>query len=115
MFLHPRVFYKKIDAKREIFMSAQFLKAKPVWVLGMEEEPNYRLQFKTVCGSLDDAKIHIATSGTYQLWINGEFVSYGPARAGKDHFRMEKIDISRFLTKERNTVIIEVAGYYCSN
>lgn len=94
-------------------MSVQFLSAKPVWVLGKEEEPNYRVQFKAVCDSLDDAKICIATSGTYQLWVNGEFVSYGPARAGKDHFRMEKINIAPLLTKKRNTVIIEAAGYYC--
>lgn len=94
-------------------MATQFLKARPVWVQGMEKEPNYRVQFKAICDRYDDAEIRIATSGTYQLWVNGEFVSYGPARAGKDHFRMEKIDISRLLNKDKNTVIIEAAGYYC--
>lgn len=92
-----------------------FTAAKPVWLKDREKEVNCRVQFKAVCPKAGKARIHIATSGIYQLWINGAFVSYGPARAGKDHFRMEDMDISRFLIKEENTVVIEVAGYYCSN
>ncbi len=96
-------------------MSNPFLNAKPVWVKDREKEVNCRVQFKAVCQKAENVNIHIATSGVYQLWINGEFVSYGPARAGKNHFRMENIDVSSYLTKDKNTVVIEVAGYYCSN
>ncbi len=96
-------------------MENLFLNAKPVWVKDKQQEVNCRVQFKTVCEKAENAKIHIATSGVYQLWINGEFVSYGPARAGKNHFRMEDIDISAYLKNEKNAVVIEVAGYYCSN
>lgn len=96
-------------------MKDLFLSAKPIWVKGKEKEVNCRVQFKTVCEKAENVFLHIATSGVYQLWINGKFVSYGPARAGKNHFRMENIDISSFLTNEKNTVVIEVAGYYCSN
>ncbi len=92
-----------------------FLNAKPIWIKGKEQEVNCRVQFKTICKKTENVNIHIATSGVYQLWINGEFVSYGPARAGKNHFRMENIDISSYLTKENNVIVIEVAGYYCSN
>ena len=96
-------------------MKNLFVTAKPIWVKGKEQEVNCRAQFKAVCKATDNAKIHIATSGIYQLWINGKFISYGPARAGKKHFRMEEIDISKYLTNEENSVVIEVAGYYCSN
>lgn len=96
-------------------MKNLFLQAKPIWIEGKEQEVNCRVQFKAVCPKDDNARIHIATSGIYQLWINGEFVAYGPARAGKNHFRMEDMDISNLLCKEENTVIIEVAGYYCLN
>lgn len=96
-------------------MKSLFLSAKPIWVKDKEKEVNCRVQFKAVCEKAANAYIHIATSGVYQLWINGKFVSYGPARAGKNHFRMENIDISAYLTNEKNTVVIEVAGYYCSN
>lgn len=96
-------------------MKKLFLDAKPVWVEGKETEVNCRVQFKAICEKSDNTQVKIATSGIYQLWINGEFISYGPARAGKNHFRMENIDISKYLNREKNIVIIEVAGYCCTS
>lgn len=96
-------------------MGNLFWEAKPVWVKDREREVNCRVQFKAVCEKAESVNIHIATSGIYQLWINGKFVSYGPARAGKNHFRMENIDISSHFTCEKNIVVIEVGGYYCTN
>lgn len=96
-------------------MNSNFVKAKPVWIKDKEQEVNCRVQFKTLCDKKDNIIIHIATSGVYQLYVNGRFVSYGPARAGKNHFRKEIIDISSFMTEPKNVVVIEVAGYYCDN
>ena len=92
-----------------------FAEARPVWVKGKEKEVNCRVQFKTLCPKCDDAVMRIATSGVYQLWINGAFVSFGPARAGENHFRMDEIAISSHLTKAVNTIVIEVGGYYCNS
>lgn len=92
-----------------------FKKARPIWPLGREQEVNCRVQFKAVCPKTASAELWVATSGIYQLYINGEFVAYGPARAGKDHFRMDTLNICRYLTKSENTVVIEVAGYYCKS
>ncbi len=92
-------------------MSEFFKAALPVWEKGKETEINLRLQFKTVVGKLSHSRVKIATSGMYNLFVNGEFVCYGPARAGKYHFRMDEISISRYLTKVENAVIIEVVGY----
>ncbi len=92
-------------------MNSSFKNAVPVWETGKEYEMNSRLQFKAQVASLSDAKLKIATSGMYNLFINGAFVCYGPARAGKKHFRMDVIAISQYLSKPQNTVIIEVAGY----
>ena len=88
-----------------------FLNAIPVWLKDREEERNLTLQFKTLCPRLPEATICIATSGIYNLWVNGSFAAYGPARAGKGSFRMDRIDISRFLTKEENTVVLDVCGF----
>lgn len=96
-------------------MNSNFVKAKPVWIKDKEREVNCRVQFKTLCDKKDNIIIHIATSGVYQLYVNGRFVSYGPARAGKNHFRKEIIDISSFMTEPKNVVVIEAAGYYCDN
>ncbi len=96
-------------------MNNNFVKAKPVWIKDKEQEVNCRVQFKTLCDKKDNIIIHIATSGIYQLYVNGRFVSYGPSRAGKNHFRKEIIDISSFMTEPKNVIVVEVAGYYCDN
>lgn len=88
-----------------------FIHALPVWLQGREEERNLPLQFKTVCPKLAHAKVLVATSGLYNLWVNGVFAAFGPARAGKHHFRLDEIDISALLTKEENTVVLDVCGY----
>ena len=92
-------------------MTAKFERAKPIWVTNRESEVNLRVQFKAVIEKNEVAIIKIATSGMYQLWVNGSFVSYGPARAGKNHFRMDEIDITHKLSDRHNVIIIEVAGY----
>lgn len=92
-------------------MENDFIKAFPIWETGKESEMNLRLQFKAVVGKLKNSFIKIATSGMYQLWINGEFVCYGPARAGKGHFRMDQINIQDKLYRDNNVIIIEVVGY----
>ena len=92
-------------------MSVNFEKALPIWIKDREDEKHLRLQFKAIVKSNENLKVKIATSGIYQLWVNGSFVSYGPARAGKNHFRMDEISIVNFLEKEDNIVVIEVAGY----
>lgn len=88
-----------------------FKQAIPVWLSHREEERNLSLQCKALCPKVADAHIRIATSGLYNLWINGTFVAYGPARAGKNHFRQENIAISHLLTQKENVIVLEVCGY----
>ncbi len=92
-------------------MSKYFKFALPIWEKGKETEINSRLQFKAVIGKYPCTSVKIATSGMYNLFVNGQFICYGPARAGKNHFRMDEIDISSRLNNEQNIVIIEVVGY----
>ncbi len=92
-----------------------FTEAKPIWLKDKEKEVNCRVQFKAFCPQCEDASIRIATSGVYQLWINGSFVSFGPARAGENHFRMDDISITKWLDRPTNIIIIEVGGYYCNS
>lgn len=88
-----------------------FLKALPVWLDGRETDINLTVQFKTLCPKLEDGAICIATSGLYNLYVNGKFVAFGPARAGLGHFRMDRIPLVPHLTHEQNTIVIEVCGY----
>ncbi len=92
-------------------MRKHFISALPVWEKGKEREMNSRIQFKAVVGNLSEALIKIATSGMYNLFINDKFIGYGPARAGKNHFRMDEINISDYVIEDENVIIIEVTGY----
>ncbi len=92
-------------------MKKLFTVSKPVWIKGKETEMNLRVQFKAFIDFDKYVFVNIATSGIYQLWVNGVFVSYGPARAGKGTFRMDEISVDNYLIKGRNIVVIEVDGY----
>lgn len=91
-----------------------FKKACPVWLEGLEREQNLFASFKAELASLEGAKIHICAAFFYRLFVNGKFVSFGPARAAKGYARKDVIDISPYGNANgKNTVVIEVAGYNC--
>lgn len=87
--------------------------ALPVWQKGYKKEINHRLRFKTVLYGehSEGVFLKIATSGIYNLFINETFVACGPARAGKNHFRLDEYDITRFLGQSVSVIVIEVCGY----
>lgn len=89
-----------------------FLQAISIWPRDREEETNLTVQFKALCPPCADAVAQIATSGLYNLHINGCFVAFGPARAGKGHFRLDRIPIGHLLTQPQNSIVIEVCGCY---
>ena len=98
-------------------MDTFFKNAVPVWMKGREKKMHQRVQFKTVFDfSANQAvSLNLATSGIYHLYVNGTFVAYGPARAGKGHFRVDQWDLTKYVTAGKNTVVIEVAGYYVNS
>ncbi len=90
-----------------------FKKAVAVWADGREKERNLHLIFTGKTASLDGAIIRLTASVFYKLFVNGKFVSFGPARTAKGYARVDEIDISSFAVQGENEVRIEVAGYYC--
>lgn len=44
----------------------------------------------------------------YNVFVNGEFVQYGPARTAKGYAREERISLGKYLTKEENTISVYV-------
>ena len=88
--------------------------ALPIWAKGCEDEINCRLQFRLTDIRGKAPVLHIATSGTYQLFVGTKFVHYGPARAGRGHFRVDTIDLSPYWTN-RKPITVEVAGYNTEN
>ena len=90
-----------------------FNKALPIWSKERENEMHLRLRFKAILEHPEaaDCMIRLATSGLYNLYVNGTFVAYGPARAGRGHFRIDEFDILPYLCDGKNVIVIEICSY----
>lgn len=60
----------------------------------------------------DDVKMHLVGRDVFNVYVNGEFVLYGPARAAHDYLRVEKLDITKYLTQEENVIVIDVVSNF---
>lgn len=90
-----------------------FKQAQPVWAKGRETEMNLTLGFRGVftAGKSDDPVLSITGSSLYRVFINGEYLGYGPARASHGYYRVDEYDLSSHLKEGDNIVTVEVAGY----
>ena len=48
--------------------------------------------------------IHVTADNRYKLYVNGELVSFGPARGDLYHWRYESVDIARYLKPGKNVL-----------
>jgi len=71
-------------------------------------ESNTELLFALKVGKKVDARLSLVAKDIYNLYINGEFVSYGPARSAKGYCRVDKINIGSFLTRKVNVIEVYV-------
>ena len=97
----------------EVFnMNVGFKKAESVWLKGLETEKTVTMGLYTKVSGVN-AVLKIATSGFYKVFLNGEFVSYGPARCAHGFFRVDEIEIA--LKNGENHIAIEVVNYYINS
>ena len=90
--------------------SVAFKKATAVWAAGREKEKNLTLVFKAVVAP-GEAVLRLTGSTAYQVWINGRFVAAGPARTCPGYFRVDELPVGSWLTEEKNSLAVVVAGY----
>lgn len=85
----------------------------PVWAEGREKEMNLNLGFHGVFQNEKnrDYKLRITASTLYRVFLNGEFLGYGPARAAHGYFRVDEYNLGNRVKTGENVVAIEVAGY----
>lgn len=88
-----------------------FKDAKPVWIDGEQETKNLRAIFQTTVLAEPNMSVAIATSCIYKLYINGKFIAYGPARAGRNHFRVDEISLCSNDECEEFILTFEVQSY----
>ncbi len=91
-----------------------FSQAQPVWVAGPRQLPYDIVGFRAVLDIPADpssVKLNIAASSVYRAWVNGEHVSFGPARTAKGFFRVDTVDLSPHVKPGPNLIAIEVVHY----
>ena len=97
-----------------VFEKTKFNSAISVWPKGLSDEMNISVAFKAECEK-GELTLRLCAQNTYQLYINGSLVMWGPARAGKGFFRVDEIDISNYLTRDKNELLVLVSSYRCAN
>ncbi len=101
------------ELKSEADKGSLMKKAVPVWAKGRDKEMNLTLGFR---GSFNAASggryvIRVTASCLYRVFLNGEFIGYGPARACHGYFRVDEYNVSERVIRGENIVAFEVAGY----
>lgn len=89
-----------------------FRAATPVWEVGTAKVMNRTVCFVATLPATDQpVKLAAAASCAFLLTVNGVYVAHGPARCCHGYFRVDEYDLSKYLTKEVNTVALRVASY----
>ena len=89
-----------------------FKKALPVWAENFKTEMNITMGFYTLAEG-NNATLRIATSGFYRVFVNGEFVTHGPARCAHRYYRVDELQFS--LESGKNHIAVEVVNYYINS
>lgn len=92
-----------------------FMHALPVWEKDKENEKNNTLLFRSVIEKKANVILRVTGSSMYQIFVNGQFAGTGPARAAHTYFRVDELDLTPYLTKDKNIILIQVAGYYINS
>ena len=94
-----------------LFTEAKFRKAVPVWAKEKAGEINCSLLFETTVTKGEGTQLFIAGANDYQIFVNGAFFFYGPARAGRGHYRVDELSLDAYLTEEENRIEILASAY----
>ena len=88
-----------------------FRKAVPVWEKGKENEKNHSIILRAIVKRGRKYLLRIAAHSRYQIFINGQFMAAGPARAAHGFFRVSEYEIPCEMTNEENVISVIAAGY----
>lgn len=87
-----------------------FQRAVPIWAKEREREMNCELAFRAAISGAE-AVLRLTASSIYRVWMNGEFVAAGPARAAHGFYRVDEISLTPYLKLKRNTLVVEVVAF----
>lgn len=56
----------------------------------------------------DRAMFYLTADESYRLWINGKYITRGPARGYQSHWPYDQVEVAAFLKPGRNVIAVEV-------
>ncbi len=71
-----------------------------VWAKGLSEEKNIAVTFQYALTPSADTVIDLAASNLYRLFVNGELIGYGPARAAHGYSRLDTYSLGKWAGQE---------------
>ncbi len=92
-----------------------FSAATPVWLGDPTVQNALQGFYADVNKPTSPVTLALTASTFYRLFVNGSFLHAGPARCAKGFFRVDEIDLTPYLTQEKNRIAIEVTGYNCNS
>ena len=103
------------DSKSEGGDGAQevsFQSARPVWPKGRQTEKNLFVGFRAVFNSSRNGRalLRLTGSSVYRIFVNGNFLGYGPARGPHGYSRLDEWPL-KGLHAGTNVLAVEAAGY----
>ena len=78
---------------------------------GQEEKSHFLFRTEISADNNRKPVLAITAGSVYRLYINGEWVMDGPARAITEYFFVDFLELDKWLTKGKNTIALEVAYY----
>ena len=90
-----------------------FRAAKSIWPRGREKEMNLFVGFRAVFEGSREQEVYLRVAGAtlYRIYLNGEFLAWGPARGPYGYFRTDLFNLAPLLADGKNILCVEVAGY----
>ncbi|WP_321995535.1 hypothetical protein [Draconibacterium orientale] len=111
-------FFKKaipvwIDSRNVLNKSGEYYLTTSLKTGSKQSEENLTANFRATfkVENTDDVVLKLAASSRYRLFVNGEFLGYGPCVAGHGYYRVDEYELADKLQQGENIVAIEVVGY----
>jgi len=80
---------------------------KSIWAKGLYKEQNISVAYQYAFTPSADAVINLAASNVYRLFVNGELIGYGPARAAHGYSRVDTYSFGKWIG-EKTVLTVEV-------
>lgn len=83
-----------------------------IWACGYSEAKNCSIAFVFQIGKSEKkAGLKLAASNSYRVFINNQFIFYGPKRSAHGYSHINYLELNSWLINDNNIITVEVASY----